>query len=672
MICNSRILEPQHRDTLVSMNNMARIYFEQGRNNEAENLFLQLAEKSQSVLGKEHPDTLGIMANVALTYGTKGQWNEAKELGVQIMKARKISLGADHPDTLASMMNLASMLWNQGRWKEAEELSVQVTETRKRVLGDEHPFTISVMSNLAATLRDQGLLEEAAAMQKEVLENRKRILGEEHLDTISAMNNLAATFRDQGQLEDTAAMQTEMLENSKRILGDEYLFIIQAEIRTPQLKLNETSLYGGSTANNDESIFTEQTLGQNNVSNSDKEEALTLTPIAELNGNDDDDIRSIISEEEDDLFQALTSNIERRSEIENAIVSLLAANSMLVPVYEKALRLMSKERFANNFGRLLRVFHDGLRGFGRSLETQELAAILKPKVARKRIARRITEKHISHQNSLSEQDLLGIHESGESNLFYLESWLLRILQNNRALVESKYLVPNDETNNEDQRNEEDVYGDEEIRNYGSEIEDEERNEKNHPKHMGTVQFPRLDLAMQTLLEGEPFQTMLVRLKEFLLPTGLLKDILPIPSESFTYDSNGSHGLNRFQGLVEDLAELEWDWWPLPPRLRPLNGKETRLYWRCVSISNFLRHSRLTREDLWNGSLPHLEACTKRHSRGYSENPSRNVPTPTFMWFTLLATTADQPAITCGPAATCFNSSKHCRFPRCGKLSQHDK
>jgi hypothetical protein len=61
-----------------------------------------------------------------------GRYNEAEVSFMEVAERRKKVLGAEHPDTLTSMANLASTYRNQGRWKEAEELDVQVMETSLR------------------------------------------------------------------------------------------------------------------------------------------------------------------------------------------------------------------------------------------------------------------------------------------------------------------------------------------------------------------------------------------------------------------------------------------------------------------------------------------------------------------------------------------------------------
>jgi hypothetical protein len=294
-----------------------------------------------------------------------------------------------------------------------------------------------------------------------------------------------------------------------------------------------------------------------------------------------------MSDEDDNQSQISTSNAERNREIENAVVGLLASNSLLAPVYKEALELMPKERFANNFSRILKAFHVDLRRFEGTLVTQELAAILRSKEVRKRIARKITDRFVSHQNSLGERDLPRVHGPDETDLSYLEAWLTK--------SNVPPLVPEDAPGQPDSDMQEEKILSKEAKTavksnyeedssdiFDSEEEEEEEEEQDYPRNMDVARFPRLDLVMQNLVEGQPFQDMVARLKDFLLPTDLLRDIFPVPRESITYDSNGSHGLwSAIQALLEDLTQLEWDWWPLPPRMNPLCERDTRVFWRCV-------------------------------------------------------------------------------------------
>ncbi|RJE17544.1 Kinesin light chain [Aspergillus sclerotialis] len=47
---------------------LARVYYEEGRWEEAEKLFMQVMETGETKLSDDHPDTLTSMADLASTY----------------------------------------------------------------------------------------------------------------------------------------------------------------------------------------------------------------------------------------------------------------------------------------------------------------------------------------------------------------------------------------------------------------------------------------------------------------------------------------------------------------------------------------------------------------------------------------------------------------------------
>ena len=46
------------------------------------------------------------MSNLAVIYANQGRWEEAEALEIEVLEKRKQVLGEDHPDTLRSMENL--------------------------------------------------------------------------------------------------------------------------------------------------------------------------------------------------------------------------------------------------------------------------------------------------------------------------------------------------------------------------------------------------------------------------------------------------------------------------------------------------------------------------------------------------------------------------------------
>src|SRR5262249_50487262 len=100
-------LGPDHPDTLYSMYNLARTYYDLGRYAEALRLHEETLTLPKTKLGPDHPETLWIMSNKAATNPALGRYPEDFRLHEEILALRRAKLGPNHPDTLMSMYNIA-------------------------------------------------------------------------------------------------------------------------------------------------------------------------------------------------------------------------------------------------------------------------------------------------------------------------------------------------------------------------------------------------------------------------------------------------------------------------------------------------------------------------------------------------------------------------------------
>ena len=114
------------------------------------NIPRSLLPEAERVLGAEHPNTLMSINNIASTYRNQGRWKEAEELEVQVMETMKRVLGAEHPSTLISMNNLAHTFKHQDHNDRAIELMTYCMGLCIKVLGPSHHLTQSVLMTLTA------------------------------------------------------------------------------------------------------------------------------------------------------------------------------------------------------------------------------------------------------------------------------------------------------------------------------------------------------------------------------------------------------------------------------------------------------------------------------------------------------------------------------------------
>jgi eukaryotic-like serine/threonine-protein kinase len=217
-----RVLGPEHPDALMSMNGLANTLADEGRNAEAEKLYRQTLDVRRRVLGPENPDTLRSMANLATNLQEQGRYPEAEQLQRETLEIDRRVLGPEHRDTMAGLDNLANTLYEEGRYSESEKLHRDALDMKSRILGPEHPVTLLSMGNLASTLERKGQYPEAEKLYRQTLDIRRRVLGPEHPDTLLSMNDLGGILGKEGQFEAGEKLLRQTIEIQRGVLGPDH------------------------------------------------------------------------------------------------------------------------------------------------------------------------------------------------------------------------------------------------------------------------------------------------------------------------------------------------------------------------------------------------------------------------------------------------------------------
>jgi hypothetical protein len=91
-------------------------------------LYEEIAKLLEEGLGPERPNTATALNNLADLYRNLGRYQEAESLHVRALKIREKVLSSEHPDTAQSLNNLALLYYQQGRYQEAEPLYQRALE----------------------------------------------------------------------------------------------------------------------------------------------------------------------------------------------------------------------------------------------------------------------------------------------------------------------------------------------------------------------------------------------------------------------------------------------------------------------------------------------------------------------------------------------------------------
>jgi non-specific serine/threonine protein kinase/serine/threonine-protein kinase len=235
----SRVLGPEHQQTLEAMDALEFAISRQRKTKEAEKLEQETLAIRRRVLGNDDPNTARSMAYLAWSLQEEGRYAEAEALQRPALEIQRRRLGPEHPDTLVSMRDLAISLEMTGRVDEAEKLERDALETRRRVLGNDHPDTLKFMNNLAFTLRREGRYPEAEKLLREALDIERRVLGNDHPGTAASMSALALTLARQGRYPEAEKLYREAVDVNSRVLGNDHPSTVQSMQSLAQTLMRE-------------------------------------------------------------------------------------------------------------------------------------------------------------------------------------------------------------------------------------------------------------------------------------------------------------------------------------------------------------------------------------------------------------------------------------------------
>jgi CHAT domain-containing protein len=188
-----------HTNYASALNNLAVVYYWQGKYAEAEGLHKRALAIREQALGANHSLVAATLDNLASVYQSQGKYAEAEGLHKRALAIREKALGANHSLVAATLSNLANVYKEQGRFGEAEGLYKRALAIREKALGANHPDVATTLNNLANVYQSQGKYGEAAGLHKRALAIREKALGANHPDVANTLNNLARLYQSQGK-----------------------------------------------------------------------------------------------------------------------------------------------------------------------------------------------------------------------------------------------------------------------------------------------------------------------------------------------------------------------------------------------------------------------------------------------------------------------------------------
>lgn len=221
-------LGPDHPLTLDSITNLATVYVELEKFDEAERRLLRALPAQEAMFSDNNPEALLLALNsLASLYRLQGLYSKAEPRYLRALRICEEVLGENHLATLTALSNLAGLYRAQGRHRDAEPLYVRGLRTSEAMLGDRHPTTLTLANNLAGIYQDLQRYEEAESLFETTLRRTRAEFGEDHPDTLGSLNNLGLLYLRQRRFDEAEPLLHTVLQKARVTFGESHSAVLK-------------------------------------------------------------------------------------------------------------------------------------------------------------------------------------------------------------------------------------------------------------------------------------------------------------------------------------------------------------------------------------------------------------------------------------------------------------
>ncbi len=206
--------------TMEAQNELAILYIDWRRHDDALPLLEYLAERRPRILGPTHIYALGSQINLANQYKTMRKYQEARAIYENVIEIGSTVHGESHPYLLNARSGLCNVLDTLGYSEESLPHRQRIVDIRSREFGPNDTATLRAMGNLGDTLRCLGRYDDAISQLDEAIRRGRSIGVDESRSQQIRYYQLGHVFYCAERFEDAATVFEHLVAIRRRVLDD--------------------------------------------------------------------------------------------------------------------------------------------------------------------------------------------------------------------------------------------------------------------------------------------------------------------------------------------------------------------------------------------------------------------------------------------------------------------
>ncbi len=217
-----RFAKAQKLELFNLQNNLAHAVQYSGDYKTAIQIFKNLKESSEEILGEYNPTTMVTNSNLSVLYRIMGDYSKALKLSKKATFFSEKEYGMKHSTTAITHMELGLTYRNIGdlqKAKESLEIAIQIFEG---TLSLNHPNLSRAYSNLATILSDLNEFFSAKLLMEKAINISEIVYGLNHITTITNYANLSSVLKELGDYKKAKELNDKVVAFNVLNLGEKH------------------------------------------------------------------------------------------------------------------------------------------------------------------------------------------------------------------------------------------------------------------------------------------------------------------------------------------------------------------------------------------------------------------------------------------------------------------
>jgi tetratricopeptide (TPR) repeat protein len=208
--------------TLNARNGVAVMLKSQGKEAQAEEIYLDILKASIARVGPNDTLTLDVKHNLARLYRSQGHYDRAQKLAVEVLEGCQARFGPDNSRTVSIKETMATILQEKRKFDQAETIFKETLQITTAKLGPDHPRVLGIRGDIARLQKARGNVAQAAATFEDLVKAYSTVMGPEHPNTLAAKVNLALAWNALRKHSQAEELMHETLTIQQALLGDNH------------------------------------------------------------------------------------------------------------------------------------------------------------------------------------------------------------------------------------------------------------------------------------------------------------------------------------------------------------------------------------------------------------------------------------------------------------------